>query len=119
MIDSVNFWIMAISLAAGAFNLLLGTLKRLPSLVSLGALATVEAGLLVIFGTSIILLASGQSSNGNIFEFFGYVLVALIVPAGAGFWALIERTRQSTLILGIAPIVVTVMIARMGTIWFG
>ncbi|MEY4349777.1 MAG: hypothetical protein RL719_1074 [Actinomycetota bacterium] len=119
MIEWLTNSLVALGLLAGVFNLVLGAAKRLPSLVSLGAVAIVELGLLVQAVATIVLLATGSKSSGDIFEFFGYILVALLVPAGAAVWALAERNRQSTLILGIAPLVVVVMILRMSIIWFG
>jgi hypothetical protein len=88
-------------------------------MVSLSGVAVVELGLLVQLVASIVVLVSGQTSKGNIFEFFGYLLVAILVPAAAVFWSLVERTRQSTLILGIAPLVICVMLVRMTVIWLG
>jgi len=119
MIDLLTNILTMTSLIAGLFNLLLGAFKLKPSGVSLSGVALVEFGLLVQVVASIVVLVSGQTSKGNLFEFFGYLLVALLVPAGASFWALVERTRQSTLILGIAPLVICVMLVRMNTIWFG
>ena len=119
MIEWLTNSLLGICLAAGILNLILGAAKRLPSLVSLGAAAVVEFALLVQAISTIILLTTGAKSSGDIVEFFGYIFVALLVPAGAAVWALVERNRQSTVILGIAPLVVAVMIARMSMIWFG
>jgi hypothetical protein len=46
-------------------------------------------------------------------------LVALIVPLGAAFWALIERTRWSVFVLAVGSLTVSIMLARMHQIWFG
>ena len=119
MIDWLTNILLVVSLCAGLLNLALGAFKRKPSMLSLSAVAVVELGLLVQLVASIVVLVSGQTSKGNIFEFFGYLLVALVVPAAAIFWALVERTRQSTLILGIAPLVIAVMLVRMTVIWLG
>ncbi len=119
MVDLLTNILIWASLAAGIFNLGLGALKRKPSGVSLSSVALVELGLVIQLIATIVVLASGQTSKGNIFEFFGYLLVAMIVPAAAAFWSLVERTRQSTLILGIAPLVICVMLVRMNVIWFG
>jgi hypothetical protein len=47
------------------------------------------------------------------------LLVAIMVPVGAGFWALVERNRWSTVILGVAALTVAVMLVRMNQIWTG
>ena len=42
---------------------------------------------------------------------------ALIVPVAAAGWALIERSRWSTVILGGACLAIAVMVYRMFQIW--
>jgi hypothetical protein len=88
-------------------------------MVSMGATALVELGLLVQLVATIAVLIGGRTSVGNLGEFFGYLLVALLIPAGAILWSLVERTVQSTVILGFAPLVIAVMLFRMMTIWSG
>ena len=119
MIEPLYQTLLWVSLALGVFNLVLGAFRRKPSLVSMGATAMVELGLLVQLVASVVVLVQGQTSRGNLGEFFGYILVALLIPAGAMVWSLVERTVQSTLILGFAPLVVAVMLFRMMTIWSG
>ena len=108
-----------IASAVGSFGLLLGMAKRKPSMVSIGALALVELLLLVQFVLSAVLVAGGARAKTDTVEFFSYLVVALIVPIGAGFWALLERTRWSTMVLGVAGFTVAIMLARMEQIWFG
>jgi hypothetical protein len=43
----------------------------------------------------------------------------MLIPVGAAFWALTERNRWSTMVLGIAAATVAVMLARMQQIWIG
>lgn len=108
-----------IASAVGAFGILLGVAKRKPSVISIGALGLVELLLLVQFVVSIVLVAGGARAKTDTVEFFSYLVVALIVPIGAGFWALVERTRWSTMVLGVAGFTVAIMLARMEQIWFG
>lgn len=108
-----------VAAAAGSIGVLLGVAKRKPSLVSIGALALVELLLLVQFVLSVALVAGGERAKTDTVEFFSYLVVALIVPIGAGFWALVERTRWSTMVLGVAGFTVAIMLARMEQIWFG
>ncbi len=42
-----------------------------------------------------------------------------MIPIGAGFWGLVERTRWSTMVLAVAAATVGVMLARMQQIWLG
>ena len=97
----------------------LGIFKRPPSWWSVGAVALVEALLLVQLIVSIVLVVQGQQAVGDTVEFFGYIITALIVPPAAIAWAVIERTRWSTLVLGVAGLTVAVMLVRMWQIWTG
>jgi hydrogenase-4 membrane subunit HyfE len=107
------------SLVIGLILLAFGVAKRKPSLISLGALAFVQLGLVVQLISSIAMVAGGARAKGDTIEFFAYILVALLVPLGAAFWALIERTRWSTFVLGVGSLTVSIMLARMHQIWFG
>lgn len=105
--------------AIGLVLLAFGMAKRKPSLISLGALAIVQLGLVVQLIFSIIVVVGGARAKTDTIEFFAYLLVALIVPLGAAFWALIERTRWSTFVLGVGALIVAIMLARMHQIWVG
>jgi hypothetical protein len=107
------------SVAAGLFALALGAFNRLPSLWSVGALAGVLILLLAQLGYSIFVVVGGESAAIDTVEFFAYLIVAIMVPVGAGFWALVERNRWSTIILGVAALTVAVMLVRMNQIWTG
>jgi hypothetical protein len=50
-------------------------------------------------------------------EFFAYLVVALMIPVGAVFWALIERSRWATVVLGVGALTVAVMLVRMQQLW--
>ena len=105
--------------AVGLILIGFGLARRKPSLISLGALAFVQLGLVVQLISSIILVAGGARAKTDTVEFFAYLLVAMIVPLGAAFWALIERTRWSTFVLGVGSLTVAIMLVRMHQIWFG
>ena len=106
-------------MAIGLLLLGFGVAKRKPSLISIGALAFVQLGLMVQLISSIILVTTGARANGDTIEFFAYILVAFLVPLGAAFWSLIERTRWSTFVLGVGALTVAIMLVRMHQIWFG
>jgi hypothetical protein len=46
-----------------------------------------------------------------------YLIVALLLPLGAGFWALLDRTRWANLVLSVVHFAVAVMTYRMLVIW--
>ena len=108
-----------IAVAAGLFCVVLSATKRLPSLVSLGALALVELALIIQLIWSIVLVAGGATAKGDTVEFFGYIITAIFVPPAAALWALVERSRWSTMVLGVAGLTVAVMLVRMWQIWAG
>lgn len=116
-------WFTAIqlSIAFGAATILaiLSFARRKPSLVSLSILASVELLLLVQLAMSIVLVSGGARAKTDTVEFFGYLVVALIVPPAAAFWALAERNRWSTMVLAVSAFTVAIMVARMSQIWLG
>jgi hypothetical protein len=97
----------------------LGIFRRPPSWLSVGVIAVVEGLLLVQLAVTIALVSTGSGAKGDTVEFFGYILTALIVPPAAVGWAVIERTRWSTLVIGISGLTVAVMLVRMWQIWSG
>ena len=119
MLEPLYYVLLFLTLAVGAIQLLLGFFGRKPGqpeiLMSLAVLAGLSVQLLV----STIVALSGQRAAVSTLEYFGYLLVAIIVQLGAGFWALAERTKWSTVILGAAALTVSVMLVRMLQIWSG
>lgn len=112
----VQLWI---ALGSGALLLGGGLIGRVPSGFSLFLMALVELGLMIQFGVSAGLVFSGQEAATDTLEFFGYLVVALLVPLAAAFWSLVERTRWSSAVLGVAAITVAVMLVRMQQLWTG
>lgn len=114
-------WLYSIQLflatVAGVFAVTLGLARRKPSNWSIGALAVVELGLVIQFAVSIVLVSLGQRAQSDTVEFFAYLIVALMVPIGASFWALIERSRWATVVLGVGALTVAVMLFRMHQLW--
>ena len=60
---------------------------------------------------------AGNHPTGNPVEFYIYLVAGLLIPLVGGFWALVERDRWSTVILGIACLAIAVMLVRMNIIW--
>lgn len=91
--------------------------KHGPNDYTLGA--TLLVGLLLIAQTvvSIVQPAVGNTAKGDPLEFWMYLIVALLLPFGAGFWALIDRTRWANLVLALVHFAVAVMLYRMLVIW--
>ena len=62
---------------------------------------------------AIVAPAVGNSPTGSLLEFYIYLSAALLIPPLAVVWALVERTRWSTVVLGVACLAVAVMVYRM------
>jgi hypothetical protein len=112
----VGLWL---SLAVGLLSLLLGLIGRPPSGVSVGAQALVELYLIVQLVASIVIVASGARAKNDTVEFFAYLITAVIIPIGAVLWALLERSKWSTVVLGVSALAIAVMLVRMHQIWTG
>ncbi|MEU4671810.1 hypothetical protein AB0F91_28495 [Amycolatopsis sp. NPDC023774] len=92
--------------------------KRLPDTPLLVALGVVEVLLLTQLVVGIVLLASGEKP-GSLATFLAYLIGCLVVlPVGA-VWALAERSRSSTVVLGIACLAIPVMVLRLNEVWSG
>lgn len=117
MIEWYMWLQVGVATLAGLLCLGLGFAGRVPSDLSLGALALVE---LLLIGQVVIAIVApfvGNPSSGSLLEFWIYLVSAVLLPPAAGFWALLERTRWSTVILGVAALAVAVMVYRMFQIW--
>jgi len=112
----VGIWL---SLAVGLLSLLLGLIGRPPSGISVGAQALVELFLIVQLVASIVIVASGARAKNDTVEFFAYLITAVIIPIGAVLWALLERSKWSTVVLGVSALAIAVMLVRMHQIWTG
>lgn len=117
MIEWFTWVQMGVAVLAGLLCLALGFAGRVPSDLTIGALALVEALLLVQAVVAIAAPAFGNEPTGSVLEFVVYLVGALLLPPAAGFWALLERNRWSTVVLGVAALAVAVMVYRMLQIW--
>ena len=117
MIEWFTYLQLAVAVLAGVLCLVLGLLGRKPNDLTLGAVALVELLLIVQLVVALIAPAVGNQPTGSLLEFYTYLISALLLPLAAGFWALIERSRWSTVILGVVCLSVGVMVYRMLQIW--
>ena len=117
MIEWFTWVQLGVAVAAGVLCLVLGFAGRVPSDLTIGALALVELLLVVQLVVAILAPAFGNEPSGSVLEFYVYLVSALLLPPAAAFWALLERNRWSTVILGVAALAVGVMVYRMLQIW--
>lgn len=117
MIDWFTFLQLIVAVLAGLLCLALGLAGRKPTDLSMGATLLVEVLLIVQLVVAIISPFAGNEATGSLLEFYTYLVSAILLPVGGGVWALIERSRWSTVILGLVNLSVAVMVYRMLQIW--
>jgi hypothetical protein len=108
---------VAVAVAAGLFCMIAGLAGRRPSDFTVGSLALLELLLIAQIVIAIIAPFVGNAPTGSLLEFWVYLVSATLLPVLAVGWALLERSRWSTVIMGIAALAVAVMVWRMHVIW--
>ena len=109
--------VVIVAAAAGLLCLVLGLAGRRPSDLSVGALALIELLLLVQIVMAVIAPLVGNPPTGSLLEFWVYLVSAALIPPAAVAWALLERSRWSTVVMGVGALAVAVMVWRMQAIW--
>jgi hypothetical protein len=117
MIQWFAYLQVAVAVLAGTFCLVMGLFGKKPNDYTLGSLLIVEVLLVVQLVVAIVAPLAGNVASGNVLEFYTYLISALLLVPAAGFWALIERDRWSTVVLGVIGLSVAVMVYRMYQIW--
>jgi len=111
-------WVQIVAaVGTGVLCLVLGAVGRKPDDYTLGSVLFVELLLVAQLVVAVIAPMVGNPPSGSPFEFYLYLVSALILLPLAGFWGLIERTRWSTMILGVGGLAAAVMVYRMLQIW--
>jgi len=108
---------IVVAVSAGVFAVVAGLLGRRPSDYTVGALALVELLLIVQVIAAIIAPFAGNTPTGDPLELWVYLISAALLPIGGVIWALVERSRWSTVILGVIAFAVAIMLWRMEVIW--
>ena len=117
MIEWFTYLQLAIAVAGGVLCLALGLAGRKPTDLTMGTTLLVEVLLIVQLVVAIVAPFTGNDATGSLLEFYTYLISAILLPLGGGVWALIERSRWSTVILGVVCLSVAVMLYRMLQIW--
>ena len=117
MIPWFEYVQIAVAVAVGLFCLIAGLAGRKPSDYTLGATALVEALLLAQVVVSIVAPLTGNAPTGSLLEFWVYLVSAALLPAAGIVWALLERSRWSTVVMGVVALSIAVMVWRMQVIW--
>jgi len=106
-----------VAAAGGVLCVVLGLVGRRPSDLSVGALALLELLLIAQVVIAVVAPLVGNPPSGSLLEYWVYLVSAVLLPPAGVVWALIERSRWSTVIMGIAALAVAVMVWRMYVIW--
>lgn len=118
MIEWFSTIAIAVSVIAGLIALVLGGIGRKPDDYSILATAAVALVLIVQIVMGIVAPFVGNQPTGDIVEWWFYIVTALVLPVVAIIWALVDRSRWSTVVMGVASLAVAVMLFRMNQIWF-
>ena len=118
MIEWFTWLQIAVALVAGLLALALGLLGKRPADITMGSTALVELLLLAQIVVSLLAPAFGNTATGSVLEFWVYLVTAAVIPPLAIVWGLVDRSRWSTAVLGVASLAVAVMLYRMYQIWF-
>lgn len=112
-------WVqLVLAVVVGLFAVVVGFIGWKPNDYTVGALVLIELLLVAQGVISIVLPATGSPPDGNALEFGVYAVSVLLVPPAAVVWALIDRTKWSTVVLGAGAFTVAVMVYRMYQIWY-
>jgi hypothetical protein len=106
------------SLLVAAWSFVLAARGREPRRALLAGLAVVEVLLVVQLGIGVALLVSGHHP-GSLATYLAYLAGSLVVLPVGTVWALAERSRSSTVVLGIACLAIPVMVLRLYQVWNG
>lgn len=118
MIEWFTTIAIAVSVIAGLIALVLGGIGRKPDDYSVLATAAVALVLIAQIVIGIVAPFVGNEPTGDIVEWWIYLVTALVLPVAAIAWALVDRSRWATIVMGVASLAVAVMVFRMNQIWF-
>ncbi len=116
--DAYFYIIMVVGLLSTIICATAGILKKAPNDLTILSVAAVELSLLVYLVGSVVRAIGGEPIAGEAWEFWGYLLTALMLPVAAVYWSVLERTRWSNFVLAAVGVTALVMAARMNQIWY-
>ncbi|WP_405375013.1 MULTISPECIES: hypothetical protein [unclassified Microbacterium] len=115
------FWFtvtqIVVACAAGLLCTVLGLAGRRPSDLSVGTQALILLLLIAQVVVAIVSPLAGNPPTGDLLEYWVYLVSAVLIPPAAVAWALIERGRWSTVVMGVASFAIAIMVWRMHVIW--
>jgi len=118
MIEWFTWIAIGVAALAGLLCVVVGLAGRVPNDLTMGATVLVEVFLVIQIVISLVAPAFGNVPTGSGLEYWVYLVTAALLPPLGVLWGLIERSRWSTVVLGVASLAVAVMVYRMYQIWF-
>ena len=116
MFEPLTWALVALSLAAMVFAVVLAARDKRINWTLLGMLGVIEVGLLAQLVIGLVQLAQTDRDVSGPF-FIGYLIGSLIVlPVGA-LWALAESSRWGAGALAVACLVIPILELRLYEIW--
>ncbi|TCO41538.1 hypothetical protein EV646_11579 [Kribbella antiqua] len=116
MFEPLTWTLVALSLIAMVFAIVLAVRDQRINWTLLGILAMVEAGLLTQVVIGIAQLAETSRDVSGPF-FVGYLIGSLLILPLGVLWALAEKSRWGAGALAVACLVIPVLELRMYEIW--
>ncbi|GAA1593414.1 MULTISPECIES: hypothetical protein [Kribbella] len=116
MFAPLTWFLVASSLAAMVYAVVLAARNKRIDWPVLGAIGVVEVGLLAQLVVGIVQFSGTDRDVSGPF-FIGYLIGSLIIlPIGA-FWALAESSRWGAGVLAIACLVIPILELRLHDVW--
>lgn len=108
---------IVVSVVSALLCIVTGLRGKVPGDVTVGSVLLIELLLLAQVVISIVAPLAGNPPTGDLLEFWIYLVSAVFVPLAGIAWAFVDRTRWSTVILGVVGIAIAIMMYRMQVIW--
>lgn len=117
--DGYFYAVLIVGVLSTVICVAAGVKGAAPNDITILSVAAVEFTLMVYLAGSVIGAVAGGGPEGPAWEFWGYLATALVIPLGAVYWSLMERSRWSNFVLASVGLIALVMTARMNQIWYG
>ena len=108
---------LVVAVLVGVTAVVAGLVGRRPGDVTVGGIALILLLLIAQVVVAIVAPLVGNPPVGSAIEYWASLSGALLIPPAAVFWALVERSRWSTVIMGVGALSVAIMVWRMQVIW--
>lgn len=116
MFAPLTWALVALSLAAMVYAVVLAARNKRIDWTVLGALGVIEVGLLAQLIVGIVQFAGTDRDVSGPF-FIGYLIGSLIILPMGAFWALAESSRWGAGALAVACLVIPILELRLHDLW--